>query len=155
MKKDTLRYVVLAILGFSLYCGIEILFRNQSYRVSGLMGMVALLLLDGINDRISWDIPLVVQCGMGGLLITLMELLVGLADKFIWHIGMWDYSNIPLNFMGVICVPFTIAWCFLSVVGILVADSINYYMFHLDPQPYYRSLTGKILFKLPEKECHK
>ena len=63
---------------------------------------------------------------------------------------MWNYSNVPLNFDGVVCVPFSLIWVGLSIVGILVADAINYYMLNIQPCPYYKCL-GKVIFRLKER----
>lgn len=70
------------------------------------------------------------------------------------HIRMWDYSNIPLHDpLGLVCVPFFLLWCVLAIVAILIDDSISYYVYHSPVRPYYKSVTGKILFMLPKREC--
>lgn len=63
---------------------------------------------------------------------------------------MWDYSNVPLNFDGVICLPFSIAWFFLSILAIFLADAINYYVLDEPQVPYY-NLFGKTVIKFKEK----
>ena len=60
---------------------------------------------------------------------------------------MWDYSNIPLNFDGVICLPFSALWLLLSVVAIFLADSINYYVFGDTVLPHYAIGDIVIVFK--------
>ena len=37
-----------------------------------------------------------------------------------WNV--WDYSNVPFNVMGQICLPFSIIWFFLSLPAIVPAD---------------------------------
>ena len=63
---------------------------------------------------------------------------------------MWDYSNLPLNFNGIICIPFMALWMVLSFIAILVADSINYYVFDEEPAPYYK-LFGHTIIQFKEK----
>lgn len=59
---------------------------------------------------------------------------------------MWDYSNLPINFDGVICLPYSLLWILVSIIGIIVADAINYYVFKIMPVPYYK-LFGKTILK--------
>lgn len=63
---------------------------------------------------------------------------------------MWDYSTVPLNYKGIICLPFSLIWILLSILAILIADAINYYFFDDKKVPYYR-LFGKVIFKFKEK----
>ena len=153
MKKQLLKNIILFIVGLCLYISIEIFYRGISYRTMGIVAGIYAMIIGNRNDHISWDMPLVVQMLYGGTIITVMELIVGLLDKFILHINMWDYSNVPLNFMGVICVPFSCIWVLLSLIAILITDSIEYYVLHEDQQPYYRGITGKIIFQLPKRTC--
>ena len=59
---------------------------------------------------------------------------------------MWDYSNMWLNYKGIICLPFSLLWIVLSIVAIFLADSINYYIYKELPIPYYK-LFGKIIIR--------
>lgn len=65
---------------------------------------------------------------------------------------MWDYSNLPLNYDGIICVPFSVAWLFLSVAAIFLADCINYYVLEEGERPRY-ILFGKFMFFFKRKRC--
>lgn len=58
---------------------------------------------------------------------------------------MWDYSDLPLNYDGIICVPFSVIWLFLSVMAIFLADCINYYILEDGERPRY-ILFGKFIF---------
>lgn len=63
---------------------------------------------------------------------------------------MWDYTDLPLNFDGVICLPYSLLWILVSIVGIIIADAINYYVFDEKTVPYYK-LLGKTVIKFPVK----
>lgn len=151
MNKKIYKNTVLFIVGFCLYITIEVLFRGYSYPLMGVCAGLAVIIIDKINDHISWDIDISVQCLLGMLIVTIMELVIGLIalDTGLLPI-MWDYSNLPLNFRGIICIPFMIVWFFLSFIAILVADSINYYVFDEEPTPYYK-LFGRTIIKFKEK----
>ena len=50
---------------------------------------------------------------------------------------MWDYSDMPLNLAGQICVPYSILWMFLSLIIIYVDDEIRCHMYN-EERPEYR-----------------
>lgn len=146
MKKIILKNVVLFYLGFSTYITIEVLYRGKSNFLMGICGGLALMILDKLNDHISWDMDILLQGCIGSALITLMEFIIG----NLYLIGvlpkMWDYSNVWLNYKGIICLPFSLIWIMLSICAILLADTINYYVFHELPIPCYK-LFGKTIIK--------
>ena len=49
------------------------------------------------------------------LFITAIELIFGIFDNLIMGWQVWDYSEMPLNFMGQICLSFSLYWYLLSV----------------------------------------
>lgn len=145
--------IILFIVGFCCYITIETLYRGHSYAAMGCCGGLALVLLDKINNKISWNTDILIQGLLGSLLITLFELVIGEAALHFNFIPiMWDYSNTLLNFDGVICLPFSLIWFGLSIVAIFLADAINYYVFEELPIPYYK-LFGKTILTFKEKHC--
>lgn len=143
--------ILLFLVGYCTYISIEVTYRNISYPIMGICGGLAILLLDKINDNISWNVDLCLQGLCGSALITFFELIIG---EIALHTSllpvMWDYSNVPLNFDGVICLPFSIVWFFLSILAIFLADAINYYVLDEPQVPYY-NLFGKTVIKFKEK----
>lgn len=55
---------------------------------------------------------------LGGLLITAVELLFGLLFNCWLGLNIWDYSLLPYNFYGQICLPFAVVW--LCLVRLLL-----------------------------------
>lgn len=145
--QNKIKYLVLFYVGFVTYITIEVLFRGYSFPLCGVMGAIDFILIDKINNKISWNLDLLIQGIIGSLIVTLSELIVGLFDKYYLHLSMWDYSNLPFNFMGVICIEFSIAWIFISIIAIFLADSINYYIFKEESVPYYHLFKWKFSFK--------
>ena len=143
--------ILLFLVGYCTYIYIEVTYRNISYPIMGICGGLAILLLDKINDNISWNVDLCLQGLCGSALITFFELIIG---EIALHTSllpvMWDYSNVPLNFDGIICLPFSIVWFFLSILAIFLADAINYYVLDEPQVPYY-NLFGKTVIKFKEK----
>lgn len=51
----------------------------------------------------------------GFIIGSIVEYLVSLIGEMILHVKWWDYSDMPLNINGRICVYFSIFWGFLSI----------------------------------------
>ena len=154
MKKIIYKNLILFVVGFCLYITIETLFRGYSYLWSGIMGGLAVVILDKINNYISWDIPLIIQMLIGGIVITVIEAITGLIALKVFGVRMWDYSNLWGSALyGLVCPLFSFFWVLLSGVGILLADAINYYVLHEEPRPYYRGIDGMIIWMMPKMIC--
>ena len=145
-----LKKIIMFSTGFCVYITVEVCFRGYSYITMGVCGGLLFLLIDSINNKISWDLDILLQGVLGSCAITLCELIVGEVCLLLGKSPMWNYTNMPLNFDGVICVPFSLLWIGLSIVAVFIADAINYYVFKEKPVPYYK-LFGKVIFKFKEK----
>lgn len=149
---DLFRKLVLFLTGFCVYITIENCYRGYSFLLMGVVGGLSMLILDSVNNKLSWDIDLFLYGLIGTFSITTFELVIGELLKLFHQPAMWDYSNVPLNFDGVICLPFSIVWFFLSYIAVFLADAINYYVFEELPIPYYK-LFGKMVIRFKEKHC--
>ena len=58
---------------------------------------------------------LLLQCFCGALLITAIEMTVGAIVNLRLGWAVWDYSGIPLNVYGQICLPFSMLWFLLCL----------------------------------------
>lgn len=152
MKKlqyNLVKYYILFCVGFCTYSIIEILFRGYTYFTMGITGGIAFLIIDQINNKISWDLDLLIQGIIGSTVVTFLEFMIGIFCLRNNLSPMWDYSSMPLNYNGIICLPFSIIWIFVSILGIWIADLINYYIFLEEPRPYYK-IWGKTVLVFPE-----
>ena len=53
---------------------------------------------------------------LGGVIIgSFVEYFISLFGELIFHIKWWDYSNLPFNINGRICIAFSILWGFLGI----------------------------------------
>lgn len=151
IKDKIINFIVLFSFGFFTYMLIELIYRQYTFVFMGICGGIAIVILDKINNRISWDTDILIQGACGSLIITFFEYVIG--ELFLNGVlpVMWDYSNVFLNYKGIICLPFSLAWVGLSIVAVVIADAINYYL--LDDEevvPYYK-LFGKTIFKFKSK----
>lgn len=152
MKKIFFKNIILFMVGFCVYITIEVMFRGYSYPLMGCCAGIALIVLDKINDRLSFDVDVLFQCMVGSAIVTLMEFIIGSISLLGYLPKMWDYSSLMFNYKGIICLPFSIVWIFLSFIGIILADAINYYVFEETECPYYK-LFGKVIFSFKQKHC--
>lgn len=132
-----MKNLFLFIVGGILYYLIELLFRGHTHWLMFCVGGFCFLLVGAINNYIDWEMPFPLQQLIGSILITAVELISGFVLNIMLKLNIWDYSNMPLNFLGQICLPFSIGWFFLSAVAIVLDDYLRYWLFH-EQKPKYR-----------------
>ena len=120
--KKLLKYFALILVGGLAYILIEIAYRGRSHPLMFVLGGLSLILV-GLLDERKKPPFIVLQMIEGGIIITLLELITGLL--FNQQYQIWDYRNIPLNFKGQICLPFSVVWCLLSFVAIKLDNKIR------------------------------
>ena len=115
---------VLAVIGGVTYMGIEILWRGHTHWSMGVLGGVCFVLI-GLLDGGQDHPPLWLQMLEGGALVAALELITGLIVNRWLGWNVWDYSDMPLNLWGQVCLPFTAAWFFLSAVAVWVENVLH------------------------------
>ncbi|PWM60969.1 MAG: hypothetical protein DBX63_08455 [Clostridia bacterium] len=100
-------------LGGTIYVLLELLWRGRSHVSMFCAGGLALLLLHGLFLRFA--LPLFAQCLLGGLVITAIEFVAGAIVNVRLKLNVWDYSKMPLNLYGQVCLPFSLLWCLLTL----------------------------------------
>jgi len=141
-----IKWVTLALYGGALYYLIEAAYKSIfrggiTHWSMAVVGGIMFVALGSINNIIPWNMPLVLQCVIGAGMITAVELVAGLILNVWLGLGIWDYSHLPLNLWGQICLPFSLLWMPLSLVAILLADWLQYWIWGRE-RPRYYSLRG-------------
>lgn len=103
------------VLGAVLYPALELVWRGRTHPSMALAGGAAMKALCRISQK---HRPLWQQALLGGLMITGVEYAIG--RIFNRRYQIWDYRKTPLNVLGQICLPFTLAWCALSAAALSV-----------------------------------
>lgn len=104
-----LRTLLVLPAGAFVYSLLEIVCRGYTHWTMTLTGgtaAVGLYLLHAAAPPKT----LLLQCLCGALLITALEFTVGVADNLVMGWNVWDYSSMPLNLYGQICLPFSGLW---------------------------------------------
>ena len=136
------KFLALFLIGGAAYFGIECLWRGWSHWTMFILGGLCFVIIGGLNEFYGWEMPFWKQCLIGAAVITALEFAVGMiVNKWLgWAI--WDYSNLPLNICGQICLPFSLIWIALSGVAIVVDDYLRYWLFGEEKPHYNFKLRG-------------
>lgn len=134
------KYLFLFLFGAIVYYLIEVLWRGYSYFSMAILGGACFVIIGLLNEHIFFDnIGLLYQMILSSGIVTLLELISGIILNVWLKLDIWDYSNLPFNFMGQICLPFSLAWVLLSLIAIIVDDYLRYKFFD-EPFPKYHIL---------------
>lgn len=131
-----LKLLVLAVIGGTIYVGIELLWRGHSHISMFFLGAVCFVVLGGLNEVIPWEMGLVWQALIGGTIITGLEFITGVIVNIWLKLGVWDYSKLPFNIMGQVCLIYYFLWVLLSVGAIILDDYLRYWFFD-EEKPHY------------------
>lgn len=128
--------------GGSTYIGIETIWRllrgsHPTHWSMFVLGGIVFVLIGGINEHIAWEVPFALQVTLGTLIVVLCEFVAGCILNLWLGLGIWDYSEIPMNLLGQICLPFGIAWVPLSAAAIVIDDYLRYWLFDEEKPRYY------------------
>lgn len=135
--KKILKNMILCCVGGALYIVIELLWRGYSHWTMFILGGICFFYIGLINEEFTWDMPLVKQMFIGAIVITMWEFLFGIIVNGVYNLNVWDYSNMPFNILGQICLPYCILWFFISLPAIVLDDWLRYWLFK-EEKPHYR-----------------
>lgn len=131
--------------GGVLYGYIEILWRGYTSWTMMVLAAVLCIPLDLANNHCPWERPLWLQALIGGMTVTAAELVAGLILNVWLGLNIWDYSALPGNLWGQICLQYAAAWVLLAGVGIVLFDWLDYWTGNGD-RPHYR-------WTFPKQSC--
>lgn len=134
--KTALKHAALALCGGCIYFAIELLWRGHSHWTMAVLGAICFVLIGGINEFFPWSMPLALQGVIGAAAVTVLEFIAGVTLNLWLGLGIWDYSNLPLNVLGQICLPFSILWIPLAMVAVVLDDWLRYRWFGEDRPTY-------------------
>ena len=130
-------YLMIFLIGGAVYVCMEILWRGYSHWTMFIVGGLCLLIVGALNECVygsHWGI--VKQALLGAVVITLIEFAVGIVVNVLLNWNVWDYSDVPFNILGQVCIPYMVMWFALSFVAIYVDDLIRHKFFD-GPKPKY------------------
>ena len=135
--KTIVKYLFLLLTGGFTYVMIELLYRGYSHWTMFFVGGICFILIGLINEVLSYDTPLWIQSLISGLIVTTVELFSGCIINLWFKLDVWNYSDLPFNIFGQVCLPFTLIWCLIGLIAILLDDWLRWKLFH-EEKPYYK-----------------
>ena len=109
------RKTILFGIGGGLYTLLEFLWRGRSHGSMFCLGGACFLMLGRLR-RLPLPLPCKMLLGAAG--ITAGELATGLLVNR--NYTVWDYRQQPMNFLGHVCVGFSLLWIPLALLGMWI-----------------------------------
>lgn len=121
------RFIRLFCIGGGAYNVLEWLWRGYSHWSMFLVGGSCFHLIGTVGNRLRRHGSIVVAVACSAV-ITTVEYLSGclLNRRLKWNV--WDYSTLPFNLHGQVCLRYSVLWGGLSLLAL----------------PIYRKLKGKV-----------
>lgn len=142
---------VLFLIGGRVYTWIELLWRGFTHWTMFLLGGMCFVIMGLLNENVfPWRLSLALQALISAVVITVFELITGCIVNIWLGWQIWDYSRLPFNILGQVCLYYFLLWIPLSVVGIILDDWIRYLVYlalrdvcpkmQVREKPYYKFL---------------
>ncbi len=120
MRRNAFSFYLSELLtGGFVYCLIEILFRGYTHVSMFLLGGICLVSIGLIRRHFAGQ-PLAKRMLCSCAVITVLEFLCGLIVNLWLRLSVWDYSGMPGNLLGQICLSYSAAWCLLALPAMAV-----------------------------------
>lgn len=123
--KKYLKVILLCLIGGFLYICTELAWRGRTHWTMFFLGGVCAYLVGLINHNRRKCVPLVRQGIIGSIIITTLEFFTGLIVNLWLEWDVWDYSNLPFNLCGQICLLYSVLWFFFSIIIVLYDDELR------------------------------
>ncbi len=120
VKKD----LMLLSAGGLSYAGIELLWRQRTHWSMMLTGGACFLSLYKLYRKYP-KLSVPEKCVLGSLIITGIEFAVGCFVNLKMGWRVWDYSSMPMNLLGQICLLYSVLWGFLCIPLSIICERVD------------------------------
>lgn len=139
--KSFIKRLFLFFAGGFIYYAMEMMFRGRSHWTMGIVGGICFLICGELNEIFTFNMSLLKQGVICSGLITSVEFVAGVILNLWLKLDIWDYSNIPFNLFGQICLPFTLLWVLVGIMAVIMDDYLRCWFFGED-KPHYTIVSG-------------
>ena len=133
------KHILLFLTGGVLYCRTELIWRGHTHLSMAALGGCCFLMIGRINEDCPSCVSLLSQMVLSALVVTAMEFAAGLVLNVWMGLEIWDYSDLPYNLLGQVCLLYMNLWFLLSLPAILLDDWLRWRWFD-EQAPHYRLL---------------
>ncbi len=106
------------------YIFIEMMWRGQSHYTMFFTGGLCFFVLYKIYDRYK-KLKFFQKYLIGATVITFIEFLAGYIVNILFGMKVWNYSTLPFNILGQICLLYSFLWGFLGVFIEYIVNHTN------------------------------
>ena len=114
-------YVFLFFAGGIFYVCLEHVWRGRSHVSMAFAGGSCAVLLYGVLTHIPMAL-LPLRALIGAIIITAVEYVTGAIVNVRLKLNVWDYSSLPVNCYGQICLHYSLLWFLLCVPVTVLID---------------------------------
>ena len=121
-----LKYCLRFLLGGFCYYTIECIYRaifhpSQPHWTMFILGGLSFVWISLIDEKIKCSI--VIKAILSGIVVTVMEFLLGYYYTYILHTPIWTYGT--ADFMGVISFTWSLLWCGLALIVLIIKHIVD------------------------------
>lgn len=109
----------LTCFGGYLYFLLELIYNGNSSWFSFVLGGMCFRAIGKIR---LFNLSKIYKCIICGIIITTIEFSTGIIFNVMLKWNLWDYSTLPFNILGQICLPFSLIWIALSFPAIKIDE---------------------------------
>ena len=123
MQKGKIKFMLFSIgaVGYGL---IEIIWRGYTHWSMLGAGGICFMFFGTISEKFK-NAGLFVKSLLGSTFVTAVEFIFGVVFNIILKKNVWDYSKMPMNIGGQVCMLYSCLWVLLSLVCIPFAGKVN------------------------------
>lgn len=126
---QTLKAFTVFCFGGLGYGIIEILWRGGTHISMFVAGGLCFLIITAIDSMELFGGRIFLEAPICALSITAVEFVCGVIVNLQLEMQVWDYSELPMNLWGQICLPFTALWLLLAIPALLASRLLRHEVF--------------------------
>lgn len=136
MKKLS-KYAFLFWFGGSFYVTLEVLCRERSHWTMLVLAGLVFIAIGLLNQIWGWETGLIKQVLVGTTIATIGEFITGCIVNLWLGWNVWNYSDLKFNLFGQIAPQFIILWIPISLLAIILDDTIRWKFFNEENPRYW------------------
>ncbi|MGI5825275.1 MAG: putative ABC transporter permease [Bacillota bacterium] len=113
-RSESFEMLFVFLIGAFGYGLLELFWRGRTHYSMLITGGLCFFIIYFLNLHYA-DKSLLFKCMLGMIVITALEFLVGVLVNKILLLQVWDYSSLPYNLMGQVCLLYSAFWFCLGI----------------------------------------
>jgi uncharacterized membrane protein len=106
------------------YGTLEMLWRGRTHWTMIIAGGLCFVIFSKIAKKYK-NKNIMFKSFLCALSVTAVEFIFGLVFNILLGMNVWDYSGLPLNFLGQICLLYSMIWMVLATAFLPLAELLN------------------------------